>query len=405
MIQAQGGQRTIQKTLSTRVDFAKLELEPSHHLNVSPSGRIAKIGWLARNAVRCSVFVNDKLVDANAPVDTYLERDRYYLLFTGEAGSHKIEIVAHGASGAQTSLQLSRPVIVGEAIQVSSTGRFRGAGITTDGKFAFLLPAADQNNVAVIDISNRKQLNGIEARDPASFVGVPDPKGMKALVTGRFLGAIVLRSPQILTPVTIRAALAAGRRLALLKDTRSFTSFVIPPPLPLIMDLVLEYWGVPVAVAITPDEKFAYVALNPDPRASPKPAVHWSLGVVDLSAAPLKMRPLEITVGMDLADMAMSPDGTRAILTGMQSDSPAKVVNLENREIIDTIAGAGPGVAFMPDGRTALLGLERSVGVYHLGRREFHKWNANFPARILAISPGGPVALAASAEGRGVYLL
>jgi len=407
VILAQEGQRKVQKTLSTRVLFAPLKLEDSHHLDVSASGRIAKVGWLANNAVRCSVFVNDKLVDENAPADTYLEEDRYYLGFLAP-GDYRIEVVAHGATGAQTSRRSIGIVKVVEPIKVADRGSFRGGAIASDGKSALLLPPKGQDEIRPLDIPKRILLDGIAVGGGLHGFILLDraERGSNAWVAGAgSMASMQLLDLPFVSPLCVGAALAPRRRVMLFRTYGPYFG-VCYNETPSFFHLRFhDCWGLSVIAAIAPDEKTGYIAINPGPGGSL--AGHKSIGIVDLTANPdnVKITPMDLDVGMEIAEMAISADGARLILTGTKADSPAKVVNLVVPQIIDTIPGAGPGVAFMPDGRSVLLGSERSLGLYHLERKEFQKWNANFPASVLAIAPGGAVALAASSQDKGIYLL
>jgi hypothetical protein len=417
VVQTQGGQRKVQKTLSTRVDFAKLELEDMHHLDVSATGRIARVGWLARNAVRCSVFVNDKLVDDNAPADTYLEADRYCLGFPA-VGEYRIEVVAHGVTGAQTSRRAIGPVKVAEPVHVVGGGSFRGVGITANGKLALLLSPPGPATPQFLDIPRRELLDGSDLNYPkiSALTLLPRPQGGTIAcfaMTTNGGGPCDLPNVPFVSPISVGGALSLSRRLTLHTcDNHNLQVFDFSNP-GNFRGGWAQGWGKIMTAAITPDEKTAYVAMNYDPDLKPPkvprplPLPHKSIGIIDLTGDPndLQMKRMEIVFDMDTANMAMSPDATRLILTGTKPDSPAKVVDLNTHKIIDSIPGAGPAVAFMPDGRSVLVGSEKSLGLYHLGRKEFQKWNANFPAGALAIASSGTAALAASSEGKGVYLL
>jgi len=116
---AGAGGLQIEGYLDTTVQLSPVSIAPDHYARVSQSGRIVRLGWVAFNAVRCSIQVNGETYDDSAPTNTIVEDNHYFLFLTGQKGSGpRIQIVAHGEAGVRANLALER----------SSTGAGRKCG-------------------------------------------------------------------------------------------------------------------------------------------------------------------------------------------------------------------------------------------------------------------------------------
>jgi len=414
VIHTQGGRDHLEATLRTRVDVTKLELERTHHVALSPTGRLAKIGWLAHNAVRCSVLVNGEVVDDNAPADTYLENDRYFLTLF-EEGTYKVEVVAHALNGARSDrLQIGDPITVLDPIHVpisAGPALFRGAGISDDGIFALLSPVLPGLLPArVLDLAQRKQVHAFPESGTAALALLPQPGDTEFLginrshaFVRRMIGDLGLRSP-----VGVLSTHLPQRQVFILSGAR-----------------FLYYWNyaksqggkwdIPgnaqvFAVSCGLSEDRVYFSVRQGPGA---------LGYVDVGDNPPspgngdKVHFLRAPIRFLPGQILVTPDGRRAIVScatanlGATPHAGSVIVDLERDEVIQEMPSAGPGLALLPDGRTAWLGSGKGFSVYDLATDKERVFTPSFPCGVLAVARGTrqPVGLTAGDQGGPVCLI
>ncbi len=414
VIQKQGGRETIDATLRTLVDVNKLELERGHHVTVSPTGRLAKIGWLAHNAIRCSVWVDGNVVDDNAPADTYLENDRYFLTLL-EKGTHKVEVVAHGLNGVQTDrLQIGDPITVTDPVKIVPKGFFHSAAITRDGGFALLSPTAPVGQFVVLDLARRKQIFTLPGDQYDSVALLPLPGDTTLIAANNKTKTVEQRkvgSLGLTGPLVVRGA-HLPRRGAFALFGQTFLHY---------WDYAKSQgrqWAIPepnvpsFAVAASAAEDRLYVVLTKRIGAG----IHDTrVGYVDLLDEPSSgadsFHLLNSRIGVFPRHLEITPDGKCAIVTASIPGQGVYVIDLEKDALIDEIPRAAPGFALLPGARTVWSGSEWHFSVYDLARREERTIQPNFPCGVLAVAGGTsrsgsqPIGLTASEQGGSVCLI
>jgi hypothetical protein len=89
-----GGGKSAQQTLTATATVLEPKIRsavPDRYLG----GRVLALHWLAENALRCAVLVDDTVIDSAAPTDTWQDG---YLLVTA-AGTHTYQVFAYGLDG------------------------------------------------------------------------------------------------------------------------------------------------------------------------------------------------------------------------------------------------------------------------------------------------------------------
>lgn len=96
------GRRVVNATLTTTVQVIVPSMAETVSLRQYLSGRVVRLHWLARNAVRCTLMDDAQIVSSRAPTDTY-EKGQLVVL-SEDRKAHELGVMAHGAAGARTAL-------------------------------------------------------------------------------------------------------------------------------------------------------------------------------------------------------------------------------------------------------------------------------------------------------------
>jgi len=222
----------LQQTLYTPVEVAKVSLESTWHLNASPSGRMVRAGWRAKNALKCTVMVNNVTVDKNAPADTYGAENRYQLFLSGENGpGPDIRVVAEGVSGAQAGLTISNTNELQPPISLQISGGYNRLRIAPNGKLALLIPSGfSAPEIIIADL--------VERQTPKKRIPIADVQDAAFSSDGSWV------------------LVAAGQSLVRVNVATSAIAWTIKIPDPLIGP------GGVWAVALSPDDKRAFVLVG-----------------------------------------------------------------------------------------------------------------------------------------------
>jgi YVTN family beta-propeller protein len=149
----------------------------------------------------------------------------------------------------------------------------------------------------------------------------------------------------------------------------------------------------PVAIAFTPDGRYAYVPYYPD-----------KLAVIDTAVNIVINR---ITIGMYPGYLTMSPDGTNVYVTNQGSDSVSVIDTTTNQSIEPPIlVGDNPcGIDITPNGRFLYVGnyLSASISVIDLQTKSISAviMGVNYP-HVLRIAPDGTKAYVSSYSDHSV---
>ena len=246
----------------------------------------------------------------------------------------------------------------------------------------------------------------------------------------RLTAAVVLVSTVLLTAGTLHARLMIvgndqkttwddqGRQLFFpdqAKDNVCIVDIASDPLSPkIVATLPLEnsVYGPPTNLAITPDEKLAFVA-NPvkliEKDGQPGVVPDNRLHVIDLEGTPRHLATIE--VGQQPSGMDVSPNG-RLLLIANRAQNSLSVLGIEGKtvKIIDSVEIGVPtaAVEFTPDGRRALVVQQQhnKVGILHIdGDKVTYDPTEDIHVGILpynaVVSPKGDIALVANSGVTG----
>jgi len=199
------------------------------------------------------------------------------------------------------------------------------------------------------------------------------------------------------------------------KDTVCLVDLAGDPLSPQIvatLPLDNSVYGPPTNLAITPDEKLAFVA-NPvklvEKDGQPAVVPDNKLHVIDLEGTPRRLATIE--VGQQPSGLDVSPDG-RLLLIANRAQNSLSVLGIEGksvtmREAVE-IGVPTAAVEFTPDGRRALVVQQQNnkIGILHVEEGKVtYDPQADINVGILpynvAISPRGNLALVANSGVTG----
>jgi hypothetical protein len=383
VIRAEAGGGKIIGTLETTVQMAPVSIAQDSYLEFTPSGRIARVGWIAFNAVRCSIRVNAELYDDNAPCNTIAREKNYFMVLGGAKGeSPRIQIVAHGASGFTASLlfvdrvKLDDPALLQPWDQGFSDPRpdlpFSGvieprAG---GGTVVLIMPEIvmyrPNSKISVVDVQTRAAVGTTVTIVNASTTNVFLVGDAAIADFGNEVIQIDLAARKVVKRLKVPIPIATGNLVrisnqdrALLMDEQHI-SIVDLKSFTIAVGGKLKMPG-GRAIAITPDGRLAIFA---DRKA---------LSFVRVEGASLTKEEGQIVVEAAISSVAISPDGTFAVVTQAKQ---SKIIDIAKREQVATI-GAYSRAQFISNTQV-LLSRENEIVVMNLATRQISK--ASIPA-------------------------
>jgi DNA-binding beta-propeller fold protein YncE len=186
----------------------------------------------------------------------------------------------------------------------------------------------------------------------------------------------------------------------------------LAPKIVATLPLENSVYGPPTNLAITPDEKLAFVA-NPmklvEKDGQPAMVPDNKLHLIDLEGMPRHLVTLE--VGPQPSGMDVSPGGKLLLITSRAQNS-LSVLAIEGKAVrlLDSVEIGVPtaAVEFTPDGRRALVVQQQhnKVGILHIdGRKVTYDAREDINVGILpynvAVAPKGDLALVANSGVTG----
>jgi DNA-binding beta-propeller fold protein YncE len=186
----------------------------------------------------------------------------------------------------------------------------------------------------------------------------------------------------------------------------------LAPEIVATLPLENSVYGPPTNLAITPDEKLAFVA-NPmklvEKDGRPTMVPDNRLHVIDLEGTPKHLATIEI--GQQPSGMDVSPDG-KLLLIANRAQNSLSVLAIEGKSarLLDSVEIGVPtaAVEFTPEGRRALVVQQQhnKIGILHIeGRKVAYNAEEDINVGILpynvAIAPKGDLALVANSGVTG----
>ncbi len=360
VVQSQSdGSRTIVATQSTPVQIQIPTIVSGQNSiqTLYLSGWVVKLNWVAANASKCKVSLDDQVLDDDAPLDTW---ETGYFLGIPSAGSHQVSVTAVGEPGSPPATYTFSEFTTISPVVVALGRTPAKIAITPDGTLA-LVSIFYGNSVAVIDITRGPAESSTipVGNSPNSIAITPD--GTLALVANQNVNSV--------TVIDIASGTAEAQTIAV--------------------------GGSPQGIAITPDGT---------PTAGLALVVRGqSVTVIDIAGRTAESST--IPVGDRPTNIAITPDGTLA-LVGNNGDNSVTVIDIANKAAVGTIpVGNSPvDIAITPDGTpTAGLALvvnwlDNSVTVIDIAGRtaESSTIPVNSGPTAIAITPDGSLALVVS---------
>jgi 6-phosphogluconolactonase (cycloisomerase 2 family) len=207
---------------------------------------------------------------------------------------------------------------------------------------------------------------------------------MHALRAGAVLAGLLAAAPAIAADLVISSndshtIIDPDANQVAPKDARPDTLSVIdvtryPPVVIATIDCPGSVVGPPMAVWVAKDASWAIVtsATKADPSGKFGISPDDRVSVIDLTVKPPKIVQ-STNAGLGATEVRVSPDGTLALIAN-RTEGSVSVFTVADKRLtpagkVDIGKGSGPsGVAFLPDGKTALLtrNFDHQVSVLHI---------------------------------------
>jgi len=337
------GHRTIHDTLHTTVRMEMPRISENSYQEESSTGRIVQLHWIAFNSGKCSVLLDDTMIDTDTVTNTY--KQGYPVLMPSQ-GLHQLVLTAHAPVGAAQDTHVfpnveTKPV--GNPITVGDLPE--DVAVTLDGKVAFVCSVFD-NMVTVIDIPTKKPIKTIQMGDtPMRIEITPDGKlAFVSIQNGESVEVIDVAAQKVIKTI------ATG--------------------------------GLPIGMGISSDGSNLVVSSLNDRK----------MKVIDV--ATLEPLSYQLPTGLFTTALAFTPDDKQILVT--DNVGIVSVVDVVSREITKRIelGGIATDIAIMPDGKTALAVTQQNVAVIDMGSLEVTKRinTGKMPKRI-ALSSDASFAL------------
>lgn len=440
--------RSIQKTLLLTVRLAVPRIvETAYYQDLYFSGCIARLGWIAADALKCTVELDGKIIDDNAPLDTYEDGYQVVVPITDSmlAGSAlpKYSVTPHGLQGSRPHRQAFPEIFIPPLITIPMGFLVNRIALMPDGSHVLVIGGS---SVKVIDIASGVVSDSFNV-DQNFFNGglaiTPDGKYAFAIKQGGMVRIDLINRRTDFFWETDPSHYITDRQFAVVIANNSLLTFdmtggilkfdniaespSLSPALKLRSDNVYmepPRWS--SCMAITPDGKLAFVGgdslnvIDIDAWAW-KEALDW--GLVDSSGS---SRPTIDYNGswMDdaVADIAVTPDGALAL--AVTAVGRLLVINVQAQQVIQSIqlysfdnatdrmrSGdmgllLGWSIAISPDSTLAFIAAPgHPITLFDISKREVvSKFVGGDDPRQIVITPDGKRALIANYSSQNVTM-
>jgi YVTN family beta-propeller protein len=396
------GDRSVTSTLETTVQVAVPSISQDSRVVASPSGRFARLHWLAYNARSCAVDLEGSPIDGAtaAPPDTYLTGFPVYL--SGTTSNPTLTVVASAIEGyAQASLNLA-PIPTPAPISIAVGDGPQAVAVTPDSQVALVANQHD-STITVIDVATRQPESKTlrVGNNPQSIAVTPD--SMLAFVVNGLDGTISVIDLASRSVERTALSIPQASSIAVTPDG-SLLLVACASNVVMIVDIATRQIEVksiavgssPADIAITPDGKLALVCNFGDNTVS----------VIDI--AQRIAEPKAIPVGREPAVIAITPGSSTAVVTNAV-DATVSVIDISGRRVRATppTVPVPDSVAITLDGNHALIGsLEiAALSVLNLTTLATDTIALGSSPSAICMSPNGAFALVASAEDDVVTMI
>ena len=397
----------LQQTFYTHVEVAKVSLWSDYHLKASPSGRMLRIGWRARNAVKCVLMVNSVPFDRNAPTDTYSEESYYKLLLSGENGpGPQLTVEAEGISGAKTSRAITNTYEITSPVSLQISGQYNKVRISPNGRYALLIEAAiaRAEGIVVADLVNlsapKKRIE--VATTDADFssngewvlISTGDTLIRVDLATGNRVWTINSPIPNV--PLFGIIALADDNRAFVVTGGMAVTEIELPSGKILgIHPFSLAPSGFHHMALSADRKRIAVTRLFYDQQVRNGipgiPTMRSDLHLIDLSKTPTVTKQVYVSDAL-VGGFSMTPDARVAVavehvIHSQSVEQRVSIIDLNSGQV-DRIPleADGFGAAILPNGREAIIATTEGLKLVDVTKKTMKHWGL-VHGRVVAISP------------------
>jgi YVTN family beta-propeller protein len=411
------GGREVSPVASTTVRVNAPSIAGNSRIATSPTGRLVNLYWLASNAGRCSIQLDNIEIVPSAPIDTY--HSGYFLYVDGPLRSHQFTVVAHAVIGTavyQDPLSLfdlrdPTPITIGQASQ-----QFGSLAFTRDATAVFIAnPAA--NAVTVIDVARQQAESATIPVGHGPGKVVMSPEGSRAFVVSETDGIVSILDVAgrkntgltIAQPDVVAAAIQPDGALAwTMNGNAHLDSHALPgaaslaarPASPSTVDNLTGAGGFRgIDFIFSADGTLALQLLMNNGN---------SIGYLLAYSMPgLKLLGNPVLLGKHPTAIAVTPDNALALVSNAQS-STVSVVDIASSTVVRSIpVGAGPNsIAITPDGSRALVACtgDTNLTVIDIPARTTAQIPLGRKAAAIGLAPDGSAGLVISGDGTATGL-
>lgn len=425
VIHVKGASRTITGILFLKVAIAVPRLvDASWHQSLYFSSTLANLRWIAADTTKCTIAVDDRIIDDNAPVDA---NDGYNVIVPNNPKPHRLKVTCHGAAGSRPFTHSFDDIDIPPLITFPVGFRAGRIAITPDGTKALVLgdntnmQADTPDALKIFDIPAGNSAPGsvdtIHTVPRSTQIGgvfdlaiTPDGTRAFAISTGGVCKVDLITrtanpSPFFRTDFA-RAIAIVNDSLALVVDSSGGVSKVPldqPHSAGEVPRLTLPWIGFDreyVSIAAMSNRPFAFVGSGGSVSSINLDSWTWWGKEVPTDEAVMSIANPPNS-GLILGTTYMGK------LVVIEALKVVKTIQLDNSGLNNMTGYFGWPIAITPDGKIALIVIsgKKRIDVFDISRREIvSSIDVGQDAVHVAITPDGKRALIASYDSQSVSM-
>lgn len=340
--------RSVRQILYTTLSVEVPSISEDSFVNKYLSGRLVSLNWRAFNAGRCVVELDGKVIDHNAPPDTY--DDGYLIQLTEGQSARTPTVRAYARTGPAKTSRVFDPISVDPTVSIPTPLGLTEMVFTPNGKYA-LAVSEFSNQLFRINPATGEVVSITVGTSPTSIAVTPD-SNLAFVVNSKNISVVDIENKtaapnpisagDYLGPMTI----SPDGTLALIANTWSRTVTVFNVEEKKVKGTV-SLDESPVAVGIAATLK-GYVGVVATTGATVR--------FINLNNWTVESDPIR-TAANEWPALALTPDGKLAFVINV-SNQTINVIDIGQRQLLPNViplAASAVDVVVTPDGKLALV--------------------------------------------------
>lgn len=341
--------RSVHQILYTKVRVKVPRISEDSFVKKYLSGQFISLNWVAVNAGKCVVEMDGRVLDRNAPTDTYA--DNYLVLLPPASGAHTATVRAYAQTGSAKTSKVFDPVSAEPPVTITTARGLTRLAITPNGKYALGL-SQSSNQVTRINLTTNEVTTVTVGTSPNGIAITAD--STRAFVVNYWDGNISVIDIESGTASTDRIdlrdkfgdiTLTPDGKFALVYQTTG-TMLILNVAEKRIQNTIpFSEYPVAIRTARTPAGDIGVVA-----------TAEGTLRFIDLATWTIEPNPTQVERN-EWPSLAVTPDGRLAMVANYSTQS-VTVIDIASRRVLPGAirTSQGPtGIAITADGKLAFL--------------------------------------------------